>query len=69
MLKLGGLPNHVCKPCKPAPLGTMFRDAAECMTRTITHADPVMCPEQQAHKEFFYEKSDLPDDSVSFVTF
>jgi hypothetical protein len=30
--KLGGFPNYTCELKKPVPLGTMFRNAAECMS-------------------------------------
>ena len=33
--KLGGLPNYTYEPRKPTPLGSMFRNGAECMSDGI----------------------------------
>jgi len=30
--KYGGLPNYTFEPRKPVPLGTMFKNAVECIT-------------------------------------
>ena len=43
--KLGGLPSYTYEPHKPVPLGTMFRNGAECLSGIIVHQDVV-----QMHK-------------------
>jgi hypothetical protein len=61
--KLGGLPNYTFEPRKPIPLGTMFRNGAECITGILAFQDPVQLPEQQAKKKFHGEPLSLPDGS------
>ena len=58
--KLGGLPNYTYKPRKPIPLGTMLRNAAECISGILVGQDVVMRPEIQERKEFFDEPSSIP---------
>ena len=48
--KLGGLPNYTYKPRKPIPLGTMLRNAAECISGILVGQDVVMRPEIQERK-------------------
>ena len=50
--KLGGLPNYTWEPRKPIPLGTMFRNAAECVIGMVVNNDPCMCSELQNTKEY-----------------
>ena len=58
--KLGGLPNYTYEPRKPIPLGTMFRNGAECMVGSLVYQDVVQLPEQQHRKKYHGEKSSLP---------
>jgi Transposase IS4 len=53
--KLGGLPNISYEPRKPVPLGTMLRNAAECVTGCLVYQDISQNPEKQQFKEFMYE--------------
>ena len=59
--KFGGLPNYTYEPRKPIPLGTMFRNSAECMTGILHFVDPVMVAELQARKDYGSEQSQMPD--------
>ena len=61
--KLGGLPNYTFEPRKPVPLGTMFRNGAECTTGCIVFQDVVMNPEYQYTKKYQDEISNMPDKS------
>ena len=54
--KLGGLPHLTHEPRKPIPLGTMFRNSAECWTGILKYYDIVDVSEKQAQKEFSGEK-------------
>ena len=65
--KLGGLPNYTFEPRKPVPLGTMFKNGAECKSGLIVFQDVVMDPEVQHTKEFSDCKSHLPDGSMVLV--
>jgi len=58
--KLGGLPNITFEPRKPTPLGTMFRNGAECFSGILVFQDAVQAPEVQSRKEFYNEPSHLP---------
>jgi hypothetical protein len=60
--KLGGLPNYTYEPRKPVPLGTMFRNGAECLSGIIVHQDVVQMSEVQSRKKYFNDKSSLPGD-------
>jgi len=64
--KLGGLPNYVCEPRKPVPLGTMLKDAAESSTGIMVHADPTMTPSVQDQKAFGFRHTQSPDRSEAF---
>ena len=48
--KLGGLPNISFEPRKPVPLGTMFRNGADCMSGVLVFQDVVQAPESQSKK-------------------
>ena len=61
--KLGGLPNYTYEPRKPVPLGTMFRNGAECTTGCIVFQDVVMNPECQYTKKYQDDTSSMPDKS------
>ena len=50
--KLGGLPNYTWEPRKPIQLGTMLRNAAECIVGGIINNDPSMVRELQTQKEY-----------------
>jgi hypothetical protein len=65
--KSGGLPNISFEPRKPVPLGTMLRDAAECVTGIMMYVDPVLCPERQNFKEFHDEENIVPQVQGSSV--
>ena len=54
--KLGGLPHLTHEPRKPIPLGTMFRNSADCWTRMLKYYDVVQ-------KEFSGEKTKMPDEN------
>jgi len=58
--KLGGLPNYTYEPRKPVPLGTMFKNGAECITGMLVYQDVVQLSERQSKKEFSQENSYLP---------
>ena len=58
--KLGGLPNITFEPRKPVPLGTMFKNGAECITGIIAFQDIVMGAEVQQRKKYFGENSVVP---------
>jgi hypothetical protein len=58
--KLGGLPNISFEPRKPVPLGTMFRNGADCMSGVLVFQDVVQAPESQSKKKYFNESSHLP---------
>jgi hypothetical protein len=49
--KLGGLPNYTYEPRKPVPLGTMFRNGAECMSGILVFQDVVQLSEVQSRKK------------------
>ena len=61
--KLGGLPNYTFEPRKPVPLGTMFRNSAECMSGVMVFQDIVQLSEVQSTKKYFNEPSSLPSKS------
>lgn len=61
--KLGGLPNYTYEPRKPVPLGTMFRNGAECITGCFVFQDVVQNPEIQIQKDYYGELSCLPHES------
>ena len=61
--KLGGLPNYTFEPCKPVPLGTMFRNGVECISGVLVVQDVVQNPELQAQKAYHGDVSSLPDKS------
>jgi hypothetical protein len=65
--KLGGLPNFTFEPRKPVPLGTMFKYGAECLTGIMAFQDVVQNTEVQKEKQFYGEKSHLPN-SVAIGT-
>ena len=50
--KLGGLPNYTWEPRKPIQLGTLLRNAAECIVGGILNNDPSMVRELQTQKEY-----------------
>jgi hypothetical protein len=54
--KLGGLPNFTFEARKPMPLGTMFRNAVECITGLLVFQDVVQNPEMQSCKSYFNEE-------------
>jgi hypothetical protein len=66
--KFGGLPNLTFEPRKPVPLGTQFKNGVECISGILAFQDPVIAPEKQKEKGFFYsemeshtpEKTSLP---------
>ena len=58
--KLGGLPNYIFEPRKPAPLGTMFRNGAGYRSGCIVFQDIVQNPEHQHIKKYQDEPSSLP---------
>lgn len=58
--KRGGLPNITYEPRKPVPLGTMYRNSAECHTGIFIYIDPVMGSERQGRKQFAKTASHLP---------
>ena len=58
--KLGGLPNITYEPRKPVPLGTMFKNGAECITGIIAFQDVVMGAEVQQRKKYFGDNSVVP---------
>ena len=62
--KLGGLPNYTWEPRKPIPLGTMFRNAAECIIGMVVHNDPCMVSELQCKKKYSDMTSFLFDNEV-----
>jgi hypothetical protein len=57
--KLGGLPNISFEPRKPVPLGTMLRNAVECVTGCLVYQDVAQNPEKQQFKEFMYSNNEL----------
>ena len=59
--KLGGLPNYTYEPRKPVPLGTMFRNDAECMSGILVFQDVVQLSEVQSRNFFKNKKSHLPN--------
>ena len=50
--KTGGYPNITFEPRKPVPLGTMLRNALECITGIFVNHDIVESPQGQWTKEF-----------------
>lgn len=58
--KLGGLPNYTYEIRKPVPLGTMFRNSAECISGVLVFQDVVQLPEVQSRKLYYGDKSHLP---------
>jgi hypothetical protein len=60
MSKQEGLPNYTYEPQKPVPLGTMFRNGAECMSGVLVFQDVVQLTEVQSRKKYFNEPSCLP---------
>jgi Transposase IS4 len=69
--KRGGLPNITFEPRKPVPLGTMLRNACECVTGVLINQDVQMDAEVQARKKYYFsdpvsqtrELTSLPDRS------
>jgi len=53
-LKTGNLPNVSYKPRKPTPLGTMLRNAVECLSGCLAFQDVVVCAERQQMKPHFF---------------
>lgn len=50
--KTGGLPNISYEPRKPVPLGTMLRNAVECVTGIFVHHDISQSPTDQWKKKW-----------------
>jgi hypothetical protein len=59
--KTGGLPKLSWEPRKPVPLGTMFRNGLECMSGILVFQDVVQAAEVMNQKEYFGEKSSMPN--------
>eukprot|EP00957_Ditylum_brightwellii_P126705 9657472-Ditylum_brightwellii.AAC.1 len=51
--KLGGLSNISFEPCKPVPLGTMFKNEVGCISGIFSFQDIVQGPERQQKKKYF----------------
>ena len=69
--KRGGLPHISHEPRKPVPLGTMLRNAVECLTGIFVHQDLVDTSTKQWEKEFLDPptKSHLPKgENISYHT-
>eukprot|EP00957_Ditylum_brightwellii_P078816 5993654-Ditylum_brightwellii.AAC.1 len=67
--KLGGLPNISLEPCKPVPLGTMFKNGVECISSILFFQDIVQGPEKQQKKKNFGVPSILGSDiTIPFHT-
>ncbi|KAL7554128.1 hypothetical protein ACHAWF_017536 [Thalassiosira exigua] len=69
--KTGGLPNISHEPRKPVPLGTMVRNAVECITGIFVHQDIVQGPLGQWAKKYSSPptKSSLPKgENISYHT-
>eukprot|EP00957_Ditylum_brightwellii_P077107 5860418-Ditylum_brightwellii.AAC.1 len=60
--KLGGLPNILFEPCKPVPLGTMFKNGVECISGILSFQDFVQGPKRQQKKKYFGDPSILGSD-------
>ena len=58
--KTGGFPNLTWEPRKPVELGTMIRNAAECVSGLFINHDIVQTASQQASKKYVGEQSSLP---------
>ena len=61
--KFGGLPNYTYEPRKPVPLGTMFKNSAECATKCMVFQDVVKAAEVQSAKKYCDELSHTPGDN------
>jgi len=49
------------EPRKPVPLGTLFWNGVECMSRVLVFHDVVQLHEVQSQKKYFGEESHLPN--------
>ena len=65
--KLGGLFNHAHVSRKPAPLGSMLKNAVECKSSEIEDDDVVKSIEKQPRKKNSKEKASLSDGSNPYV--
>ena len=65
--KLGGLLNHAHKPRKPAPLGIMLKNEAECESVMIVCDEVVQNLEQQSRKICSKDKISFLDESNILV--
>jgi hypothetical protein len=59
--KTGGLPKLSWEPRKPVHLGKMFRNGVECMSGILVFQDVVQDAEVMKQKEYFGEKSSMPN--------
>jgi len=50
--KLGVFLNYTCKPSKPIPLGTMFRNGAEVCSGILCFQDVMTIPYFQYKKDY-----------------
>lgn len=69
--KRGGLPNITHEPRKPVPLGTMLRNAVECVTGIFVHHDIAQTTSEQWQKKYLNPPvaSCLPKvESISYHT-
>jgi hypothetical protein len=57
----GGLPKISWEHRKPVPLGTMFRNSAECTSSILVFQDIVQDVEVMKAKEYFGEKLSMPN--------
>eukprot|EP00957_Ditylum_brightwellii_P099283 7562681-Ditylum_brightwellii.AAC.1 len=60
--ELRGLPNISFEPCKPVPLGTMFKNGIECISGILSFQDIVQGPERQQNKKYLGDPSILGSD-------
>jgi len=66
--KLGGLPNYTYEPRKPVPLGTMFRNGAECMSGILVFQDVVQLSEVQSCKKELTKNLTFQMELLSLLT-
>jgi len=57
--KFGGLPNVAHEPRKLVPLGTQFKNAAECLSGCFSHQDVAQGVERQRRKNCCFVDRDM----------
>ncbi len=52
--RLGDLESFTFEARTPVPLGTMFKNGAECISGAVVFQDIAMRPEKQKQKKYYF---------------